>query len=107
MANVLYVPEGTRRVKPYAYTDRTDIEELVFPESVRNIGDCDLRHVDVTDVLPEGTEFVSANPSPTSQLLHLEEGQATQRTRRPVCCPAMRGTGHLRQAASRPSDASG
>ena len=39
MANVLYVPEGTRRVKPYAYTDRTDIEELVFPESVHNIGD--------------------------------------------------------------------
>ena len=25
MANVLYVPEGTLRVKPYAYTARTDI----------------------------------------------------------------------------------
>jgi uncharacterized repeat protein (TIGR01451 family) len=41
-----------------------------FKIIVRNLGDCDLRRVKVTDFLPRGTELVDADPSPTFQDEH-------------------------------------
>ncbi len=40
-------------------------DEIRYKVVVTNIGDCDLRHIDVKDVLPDGVKFESAKPTPT------------------------------------------
>src|SRR6185295_5085105 len=38
---------------------------ITYRVLVKNLGDCDLRSVDVKDFLPRHVEFVSANPEPS------------------------------------------
>jgi uncharacterized repeat protein (TIGR01451 family) len=40
-------------------------EDINYKVIVKNIGNCELRHIDVTDFLPDRTELVSAFPSPS------------------------------------------
>jgi len=57
-----YFAYHIRKVGPENARPNTDFTYKIF---VRNIGNCDLRHIRISDLLPERTHFVSSNPAPT------------------------------------------
>lgn len=60
--------------------DRADFdEEIRYKIILDNLGDCDLRHIRVTDDLPRGTELVSAEPKPDFPKNGLGDGDDNRR----------------------------
>lgn len=58
-----YYAYSIQKIGPTVAKIGEDITYFVF---VQNVGTCRLRHIDVSDVLPEGVRFLSALPAPTS-----------------------------------------
>lgn len=57
-----YFAYHIRKVGPRRAEAGDEIKYRIF---LSNVGNCDLRRIRVTDFLPEGTEFISAEPRPT------------------------------------------